>query len=186
MATQFLVAEARRIYLGGLTNCSFLLPFRWKEEEEEEEENFLPTLFTRLPNLHWACSHSLTSQQGQEITYSVVGLLVFYTKNSDSNLNITERREIGSIASRLQSELSFLLIPSALCACMLRHFSHAWHFATLWTVAHQAPLSMGFSKQDYWSGLPFPPPRDLPNLGMQCVSCSGKRILHHCATCDVP
>lgn len=44
MATQFLVAEARRIYLGGLTNCSFLLPFRWKEEEEEEEENFLPTL----------------------------------------------------------------------------------------------------------------------------------------------
>ena len=73
MATQFLVAEARRIYLGGLTNCSFLLPFRWKEEEEEEEENFLPTFFTRLPNLHWVCSHLLTSQQGQEIFYSVVG-----------------------------------------------------------------------------------------------------------------
>ena len=36
--------------------------------------------------------------------------------------------------------------------------SHVWLFATPWTVAHQAPLSMGFSKQEYWSGLPFPPP----------------------------
>ena len=35
--------------------------------------------------------------------------------------------------------------------------------ATPWTVAHQAPLSMGFSRQEYWSGLPFPSPRDLPN-----------------------
>ena len=34
---------------------------------------------------------------------------------------------------------------------------------TLWTVAHQAPLSMGFSRQEYWSGLPCPPPGDLPN-----------------------
>ena len=45
-----------------------------------------------------------------------------------------------------------------LCACSL------WLFATLWTVAHQASLSMGFSRQEYWSGLPFPPPGDLPNL----------------------
>ena len=36
-------------------------------------------------------------------------------------------------------------------------------FATPWTVAYQAPLSMGFSRQLYWSGLPFPSPRDLPN-----------------------
>ena len=36
-------------------------------------------------------------------------------------------------------------------------------FVTLWTVARQAPLSMGFSRQEYWSGLPFPPPADLPN-----------------------
>ena len=35
---------------------------------------------------------------------------------------------------------------------------------TLWTVAHKAPLSMGFSRQEYWSGLPCPPPGDLPNL----------------------
>ena len=36
-----------------------------------------------------------------------------------------------------------------------------------WTVAHQAPLSMGFSRQEYWSGLPFPSPGDLPNPGVQ-------------------
>ena len=34
---------------------------------------------------------------------------------------------------------------------------------TLGTIAHQSPLSMGFPRQEYWSGLPFPPPRDLPN-----------------------
>ena len=39
-------------------------------------------------------------------------------------------------------------------------------FATLWTVARQAPLSMGFSRQEYWSGLPFPSPGDLPNSGI--------------------
>jgi hypothetical protein len=41
---------------------------------------------------------------------------------------------------------------------------------TLWTVAHQAPLSMGFSRQEYWSGLPFPPPGDLPNPGTEPTS----------------
>ena len=39
--------------------------------------------------------------------------------------------------------------------------------ATLWTVACQAPLSMGFSRQEYWSGLPFPSPRDLPDPGIE-------------------
>ena len=41
-------------------------------------------------------------------------------------------------------------------------------FASLWTVDHQAPLSMEFSRQEYWSGLPFPSPGDLPNLGIEC------------------
>ena len=39
--------------------------------------------------------------------------------------------------------------------------------ATLWTVAHQKPLSMGFPRQENWSGLPFPPPGDLPNPGIK-------------------
>ena len=48
--------------------------------------------------------------------------------------------------------------------CMLRPVQL---FATLWTVASQAPLSIGFSQQEYWSGLPFPPPEDLPHSGIE-------------------
>ena len=43
-------------------------------------------------------------------------------------------------------------------------------FETLWTVAHQAALSMGFSRQEYWSALPCPPPGDLPDPGIKLVS----------------
>ena len=48
--------------------------------------------------------------------------------------------------------------------------SCVWLSVTPWAVAHQAPLSMGFSRQEYWTGLPFPPPGDLPNSGMEPLS----------------
>ena len=52
--------------------------------------------------------------------------------------------------------------------------------ATPWTVAHQAPLSMEFSRQEYWSGLPFPSPGNPPNQGIKLVvSCSSRWILYH-------
>ena len=51
--------------------------------------------------------------------------------------------------------------------CVLSRFPRICLFATLWTVAHQAPLSMGFSKKEYWSGLPCPPPGDLPDPGIE-------------------
>ena len=47
--------------------------------------------------------------------------------------------------------------------CCALSLSHIWLFVTPWTVAHQAPLSMGFSRQEYWSGLPCPPPGDHRN-----------------------
>ena len=50
---------------------------------------------------------------------------------------------------------------------MLSCFSCVRFFVTPWTVAHQAPLSMGFSRQEYWSGLPCSPPADLPNPGIE-------------------
>ena len=52
------------------------------------------------------------------------------------------------------------------CVCMLSHFSHVQLFATPWSVAHQAPLSLGFFRQEYWSRFLCPPPRDLPNPGI--------------------
>ena len=51
--------------------------------------------------------------------------------------------------------------------CMLSCFSHVQVFATLWIVVHQAPLSVVFSQQEYWSGLPRPPPGDLLNPGIE-------------------
>ena len=58
---------------------------------------------------------------------------------------------------------------------MLSSFSHVWLFATPWTVACQATQSMGFSRQEYWSGLPCPPPGDLPDPGIKPVS---QHLLH--------
>ena len=51
--------------------------------------------------------------------------------------------------------------------CLL---SHVRLFVTLWTIAHQAPLSMGFSRQEYWSGFPCPPPGDLSDPGTEPAS----------------
>ena len=53
---------------------------------------------------------------------------------------------------------------------MLNCFSHVQLYATLWTVAHQAPLSMGFFRQEYWSGFPCLSPGDLPNQGIKPTS----------------
>ena len=52
---------------------------------------------------------------------------------------------------------------------MVNCFSRVWLFETLWTVAHQAPLSMGFSRQEYWSGLPCPPPTQGSNPHLLCL-----------------
>ena len=59
---------------------------------------------------------------------------------------------------------------SAMHVCVLSRFSRVQLLGTLWTVACQAPLSMGFPRQEYWNGLPCPPPRDLPDPGIKYKS----------------
>ena len=75
--------------------------------------------------------------------------------------------------------------------CTVRVFSVPQSCLTLctqWTVARQTPLSMEFSRQEYWSGLPFPSPEDLPNPEIKPtspVSCIGRQILSPlCHICD--
>ena len=60
-----------------------------------------------------------------------------------------------------------------LSLCCTQSLSRVRLFATPWTVAHQAPLSTGFSRQEYWSGLPCPPPRDLPHPGTEVSHTAG-------------
>ena len=72
---------------------------------------------------------------------------------------------------------SLSLVPMCMRAQLL---SRVLLFVTPPTVAHQAPLSVGFSRQEYWSGLPFPTPGN--GTRVSCVSCIGRRILDHSAT----
>ena len=66
--------------------------------------------------------------------------------------------------------MSILFTSSFTLLCMLSRFNHVWLFATLQTIACQAPLSMEFSRQEYWSGLPCPSPGDLPDPGIEPTS----------------
>ena len=70
---------------------------------------------------------------------------------------------------------TFKLFPKAVCMyeCML---SRVWRFATPWAAACQAPLSMEFSRQEYWSGLPFPSPGDLPNPGIKPMASASSAL----------
>ena len=67
-----------------------------------------------------------------------------------------------SVTETIASETQIQKTPELL--------SHVQFFAIPWTVAHQFPLSMGFSKEEYWDGFPFPSPGDLPNPGIETVS----------------
>ena len=89
--------------------------------------------------------------------------------------------------------LTLIIIPQCMCTsnhhtlhfrntqecCECSALSHVWLFAIPCTVARQPPLSMGFSRQEYWSGLPCPPPGDLPNSGIEPRSQHCRQILHH-------
>ena len=67
--------------------------------------------------------------------------------------------------SSAEVSLSMPCLPKDMCVCMLSHFSRVWLCVTLWTAAHQVPLSMEFSRREYWSGFSCPPPGDLPDPG---------------------
>ena len=62
------------------------------------------------------------------------------------------------------------LLIGYVLACVLSRFNCVWLCATTWTAACQAPLSMGFSREEYWSRLPCPPPGDLSNPGIESVT----------------
>ena len=80
------------------------------------------------------------------------------------NRNYSSKIDMNDSQKQRWADQTIILIPNI---CMLGHFSHVWLFAAPWTVACQAPLSMGFSRQEYRSGLPFSSPGDLPDPGIE-------------------
>ena len=75
------------------------------------------------------------------------------------------------------------IVKQSVTCAVLGRFSGVRLCATPWTVAHQAPLSVGFSRREYWSGLPCTPPGNLPYPGMEpspsYISCLGRWALYH-------
>ena len=96
---------------------------------------------------------------------------------------MVEALEPWMLQSTASCHLSWIILSVINCNCpillrlliivffvVVQSLGHIWLFATPWTVARQASLSMGFSRQEYWSGLPFPSPGDLPNPGIEARS----------------
>ena len=78
-----------------------------------------------------------------------------------------QARTLGWVAMPSSREITR---SSPILKWKVKSLSHVWLFVTPWTVAYQAPRSMGFSRQEYWSWLPFPSPGDLPNPGIETGS----------------
>ena len=68
----------------------------------------------------------------------------------------------------------------------LKSLSHVRLFETPWAVAHQAPLSVGFLRQEYWSGLPYPSPGDLSDLGIELTSPASPALTGRFFTAEPP
>jgi len=76
--------------------------------------------------------------------------------------------------------LQMCAVQYSSCACgHAKSLSHVQLFATVWTAAHQAPLSMGFSRREDWSGLLCPPPKDLLNPGIKSSGLSLLLVFYH-------
>ena len=81
---------------------------------------------------------------------------------------LLRNENFGSSEKQNQKNVVMYILP--MHACMLSCFSHVPLFATPWTVACKAPLSMGFSRQEYWSGLPYSLPGDPPDSWIELLS----------------
>ena len=101
--------------------------------------------------------------------------LSYFTKKTERT-----RRELPQITST-QLTMPKECVCVHMCVCVLSCFSHIRSFVTLWTVANQAPLSMGFSRREYRSGLPRPSQGIFPTPGwnISYVSCIGRWVLYH-------
>ena len=121
--------------------------------------------------------------KGREYMYTYGWFMLrFDRKQQNSVKQLSFQKKIF-----FKNYLLILLIFIYTCVCAhAQSLSRGWLFVTPWTTAHQASLSMGFSRQEYWSGLPFLPSEDLPNPGNQTLISKWllhcRQILYHWAT----
>ena len=118
-------------------------------------------------------SHSVSSRKWFRMHEIVVNKqivqYVFIQIHLWSKIFNVRKMDRGECLMNFQAVSFALTLPDRKCL-HAQLFSHAWFFVTPWTVAWQAPLFMGSSKQEYWSGLPCPPPWDLHDPGIEPAS----------------
>ena len=113
-------------------------------------------------------------KKGKRLIFPGLHSWLSCSRESARNREIEREREGGKKDTGTQALMEqrcfdqhCLGIYTALKWSEVKSLSRVWLFATPWTVAYQAPQSMDFSRQEYWSGLPFPSPADLPNPGIE-------------------
>ena len=139
----------------------------WAIELNWTELNWTEGLFNGIRNYSWCnitwdivskdSSYKYRNEKLKPFALSRMGMTDHTTDNS--RIEVASDKAWPRVPT-LCHDLAFL------CALLLSNFSHLQLFVTLWTIAHQALLSMGLSRQEHWSGLSCPPPEVLPNLGI--------------------
>ena len=152
---------------------NFWSPTQWMNESAKIQTHISPTSSIKF--------YFLTHKVSILISTAGLGLSCLYTDNNNNNNKLTYRwLHVCSWRGAWRQKKEEL--------CVLSHFSRVRLLVTPWTVAHQAPLSMGFSRQEYWSGLPCPPPQisDRPEFSSttKWLSFSPKRTTEMCSISD--
>ena len=123
-------------------------------------------MYLRFKTLKFGCR--VGSKEDRADPFQGGSRAVFVLTDSNSERWETPETLAWRVVAGYLRKLEKFRIQSSLWVyvCMLSCFSHVQLFATLWTIPRQAPLSMGFSRQESWSGLSCPPPGDLPDTGI--------------------
>ena len=101
--------------------------------------------------------------------FSLIFLICLFSQSNSWLLGLSTEKALVCFIILIESLLSARYYAKW-CSCASGVLGHVWLFATPWTAAHQALLSMGFPRQEHWSGLPLPPPGDLPVPGTEPMS----------------
>ena len=115
----------------------------------------------------WLCRLSLLSVDNSSTLFTCKMKVITSHLLTQSRWGADEKSHVKTVCKWYASVGYFGVSCFFFCAQLL---SQVWLFVTLWIVTHQFSLSMGFPRQEYWSGLPFPPPGDLPDLRIKPAS----------------
>ena len=104
------------------------------------------------------------------LTFPALADGFFFSTNTTWEAPETLRFTQIKLGEQAEVKITVFTMTGLVLLLLLSHFSRVRLLVTPWTVASQAPLSMRFPRQEYWSGLPFPPPGDLPDPGIELES----------------